>query len=140
MATWLFSLLLSLLTVLYYYSRSLISSDTVTLLLTRLASLYSPFVTTITTFYYLSGRTQDRLKPAQSNAYRVAYRLALSVSVVWNFLIFTVIFVVPWFVSGGMEESLEISNQFSAVLSTLAGVALGYFFAKDIPDQNSQKQ
>jgi len=128
---------------LVYWMFGVIAFDTARSLLAHVASLYSPFMATIVAFYFASPRSCASDVATAATGLSMPYKLALTLSLLWNVAIFAILFIDPWFGSGSIEESTALTSQFGLVMSPLAGGGLTYFLATSqapvAPSRDSSK-
>ena len=95
-----------------YRYLNLIESDTARTLLTQIASLYAPFVTTIFAFYYGSHPKSDQLVGVGIQSLATPYWMAMAISMLWNVSVLAVLFVD----CGAVIFRLQLPDRFAVSL------------------------
>jgi hypothetical protein len=125
-ALWLAFFLLALAIPCWLLARHGVESDVFTSGMEEISGIYAPHIGAILAFY-LASRSIRRRKPATS---RLAFVLAVLVSIAWNLIAVGILSQVLWG-STGLEDASKLAGDISRKLSWVVAPVIGYFFASE---------
>ena len=131
-ACWTAGFLASLAMVFSLYIRGWIAQDNFQASLTRLSTLYAPYLGGIFG-YYLSNRA----KPGRVYDTGMAFVLAIAASAAWNLVMAGLLSRVVFF-DGTIEQTLKDLMFFGSLMSWLVAPAIAFYFTSPGPQEGEE--